>query len=54
MNIETLVKFWPLMHSIVLEFWEIVEPHIEDAAIENDIPIELYYYGELGLDEIEG
>ncbi|MBV6451521.1 MAG: hypothetical protein MHPDNHAH_02265 [Anaerolineales bacterium] len=27
----------------------ITEPAIEDAAIHNDIPIELYYYGELGL-----
>jgi len=50
MNVEPLAKFWPLMHSIVLEFWEIIEPHIEEAAIENDIPIELYYYSELGLD----
>lgn len=50
MNVEALVDFWPLMHSIVLEFWEIIEPHIEDAAIKNDIPIELYYYSELGLD----
>jgi len=50
MNVEPLAKFWPLMHSIVLEYWEIIEPHIEEAAIENDIPIELYYYSELGLD----
>ena len=37
------------MYSIVREFWEITEPHIEDAAVRNDIPIELYYYSELGL-----
>lgn len=37
------------MYSMVREFWEIIEPHIEDAAIKNDIPIELYYYSELGL-----
>lgn len=43
-------KFWPLIQSTIREFWEITEPHIEDAAIRNDIPIELYYYSELGLD----
>lgn len=28
----------------------ITEPAIEEAAIRNEIPVELYYYGELGLD----
>jgi Helix-turn-helix family len=50
MNLESLTKFWSLMHSVVLEFWEITEPHIEDAAVKNDIPIELYFYSELGLE----
>jgi len=50
MNDHPLAKFWPLMHSVVLEFWGITEPHIEDAAVENDIPIELYFYSELGLE----
>jgi len=38
------------MHSLIQEFWAIVEPHIEEAAIKANIPIELYYYSELGLD----
>ena len=50
MNPESLTKFWPLIYSIIQEFWSITEPHIEDAAIRNDIPIELYLYSELGLD----
>ena len=50
MNHHPLAKFWNLIHSIVLEFWAITEPSIEDAALKNDIPIELYYYSELGLD----
>ena len=50
MTPESLTKFWPLMHSIVQEFWAIIEPHIEEAAIQLHIPIELYYYSELGLD----
>src|SRR6266508_4507907 len=49
MNTESLTKFWPLIHSIIQEFWAIIEPPIEEAAIQYDIPIELYYYSELGL-----
>ena len=50
MTIQSLSKFWPLIYSVVQEFWSITEPHIEDAAVRNDIPIELYLYSELGLD----
>ena len=50
MNFEPLTKFWPLIYSIVQELWSITEPQIEDAAVRNDIPIELYLYSELGLD----
>ena len=50
MTIESLSKFWPLIYSLVKEFWNITEPHIEEAAVRNDIPIELYLYSELGLD----
>src|SRR5690349_15003190 len=50
MPLESLTKFWPLIYSIVQEFWSITEPHIEEAAIRNDIPVELYLYGELGLE----
>jgi hypothetical protein len=49
-TIESLTKFWPLIYSTVQEFWSITEPHIDDAAIRNDFPIELYLYSELGLD----
>ena len=50
MNNESLTKFWPLIYSTVKEFWSITEPHIEDAALRNDIPVELYFYSELGLE----
>jgi hypothetical protein len=50
MNTESLTKFWPLIHSIIQEFWLVTEPSIEEAAIQQNIPIELYYYSELGLD----
>jgi len=50
METHPLVKFWPLIHSVIQEIWAITEPHIEEAAIRQNIPIELYYYGELGLE----
>lgn len=49
-TIESLTKFWPLIYSSIQEFWNITEPHIEDAAVRNNVPIELYLYSELGLD----
>ncbi len=50
MESNPLTKFWSLIYSVVREFWEITEPHIEDAAIREDIPVELYFYSELGLE----
>ena len=50
MSIESLSKFWPLMYSVAQKFWSLSEPHIEAAALRNDIQIELYLYSELGLD----
>ena len=47
---ESLIKFWPLIYSTLKEFWSITEPHIEEAAIRNGIPVELYFYSELGLE----
>jgi hypothetical protein len=50
MQSESLTRFWPLIHSVVQEFWAIIESPIEEAAIQFNIPAELYYYSELGLD----
>jgi hypothetical protein len=50
METVALTKFWHLIHSVIQEILTITEPHIEEAAIRNNIPVELYYYGELGLD----
>jgi hypothetical protein len=50
MEDNSLTKFWTLIYSIIREFWQITEPRIEDAALNLDVPIELYYYSELGLD----
>jgi hypothetical protein len=50
MEISSLTKYWTLIYSIIREILKITEPYIEDAAIENDFPIEFYYYSELGLE----
>jgi DNA-binding PadR family transcriptional regulator len=50
MTIHPLAKYWQMIYSVIQEFWAITEPAIEDAAVKNDVPVELYYYGELGLD----
>jgi hypothetical protein len=50
MNIDPLTKFWPLIYSIIRDFWSVTELHIEDAAVRNNIPLELYLYSEMGLD----
>ena len=50
METNPLEKFWPIIHSLVQEILMITEPHIEEAAVRNNIPIELYYCSELGLE----
>jgi hypothetical protein len=50
METTSLSKYWQLIQSVNQEFWAITEPHIEEAAVRNNIPIELYYYAELGLE----
>ena len=50
MEITSLTKFWQLIHSVIQEILSVTEPHIEEAAVRHNVPIELYYYGEFGLD----
>ena len=50
MEATSLTKFWPLIHSVIREFSALAEPYIEETAIRENIPIELYYYSEFGLD----
>ena len=50
LEMVSLVKFWHIIHVIIREFLKITEPHIEEAAVRNKSPLELYYYSELGLD----
>ena len=51
MENESFLKFWTLIYATIREFWQITEPRIEDAALSLDVPIELYYYSELGMDD---
>ena len=50
MTNESFTKFWPVIYATIKEFWSLTEPQIEEAAIRNDIPVELYFYSELGLE----
>ena len=51
MDTGSLIKFWPLIYSTLRELWKITEPQIEESAIRHEIPLELYFYGELGLEK---
>lgn len=46
----SLHHFWTALHSVIQEIWSITEPHIEETAVRHNVPLELYYYAELGLD----
>lgn len=50
MDTTAFTKFWPLIQSTIQEFLAITEPHVEEAAIQQNIPLELYTYSEFGLD----
>lgn len=50
MNNGSLLRFWPLIYSTLRELWKISEPQIEESAIRHDVPLELYFYSELGLE----
>ncbi len=50
MEPNPLVKFWQQINAVLQEFWALTEPEIEETAVRNDIPFELYLYAELGLE----
>ena len=50
MDTNSLTKFWSLIQSTLQEFLAITETAIEEAAIQQNIPLELYTYSEFGLD----
>ena len=50
MGAKSPTQFWPLIYSVIQGFWSITEPRISDAAVREAIPVELYFYSELGLD----
>lgn len=41
---------WSLLYETIRAFWSITEPQIEQTARETNVPNELYYYGELGME----
>lgn len=50
MQIRDVIDLWPVVYASILEFWRLVETPIEEAATRLGVPVELYSYGELGLD----
>jgi hypothetical protein len=50
MDTTAFTKFWPLIQSTIQEFLEVTEPHVEEIAIQQNIPLELYTYSEFGLE----
>jgi len=50
MEAKNLTRFWPLINSIIRAIWMRTEKHIEEAAVRKNIPVELYYYSELGME----
>jgi helix-turn-helix protein len=50
MGTKSPTQLWPLIYSVIQGFWSITEPHISDAGVREEIPVELYFYSELGLD----
>jgi hypothetical protein len=50
METGSLTRFWPVVYALVREFWDITERDVGDAALREEIPLDLYYYSELGLD----
>jgi hypothetical protein len=50
MGAKSPTQFWPLIYSVIQGFWSITEAHISDAAVREAIPVDLYFYSELGLD----
>ncbi len=50
MSDSPFVGMWALMYDTIRAFWGLTEPRIKEAARAANVPMELYYYGELGLD----
>lgn len=51
MQISDVIDLWPVVYASIREFWRLLEAPIEEAATRLEIPVELYSYGELGLDD---
>jgi DNA-binding MarR family transcriptional regulator len=47
-----LIDFWPVAYATILQFWRLVNAPIEAAATQSDVPLELYSYVELGLEDM--
>jgi len=51
MNTDDLINLWPVVYATILQFWRLLDVPIEEAALRSGVPVELYSYVELGLDD---
>ena len=51
MNTDDLINLWPMVYATILQFWRLLDVPIEEAALRSGVPVELYSYVELGLDD---
>ena len=51
MHTGDLIDLWPVVYATILQFWRLLDAPIEEAALRSGIPVELYSYGELGLED---
>lgn len=51
MQAGDLIDLWLVIYAIILQCWRLLDAPIEAAALRSGVPVELYSYGELGLED---
>lgn len=51
MQTHDLIDLWPAVFANILQFWRLLDAPIEEAALHRGVPVDLYSYGELGLED---
>ena len=52
MSARDVIDFWPVAYETILQFWRLVDMPIEAVAAQRGVPLELYSYVELGLEDM--
>lgn len=51
MQTGDLIDLWHVIYANILQFWRLLDAPIEEAALRSGVPVALYSYGELGLED---